>query len=62
MALSHPTKPALWEPVYLSADAQEGPAAFRAKRPPVWTMPFRLPHAGVPGPLSATAMGRPPLR
>jgi enoyl-CoA hydratase/carnithine racemase len=27
----------LWEPVYLSADAQEGPAAFRAKRPPVWT-------------------------
>jgi enoyl-CoA hydratase/carnithine racemase len=27
----------LWEPVYLSADAQEGPAAFRAKRPPGWT-------------------------
>lgn len=27
----------LWEPVYLSADAQEGPAAFRDKRPPVWT-------------------------
>jgi enoyl-CoA hydratase/carnithine racemase len=27
----------LWEPVYLSADAQEGPAAFREKRPPVWT-------------------------
>ena len=26
-----------WEPVYLSADAQEGPAAFRAKRPPAWT-------------------------
>ena len=28
----------LWEPVYLSADAQEGPAAFRAKRPPVWLL------------------------
>ncbi len=28
---------ALWEPVYLSADAQEGPAAFRDKRAPVWT-------------------------
>jgi enoyl-CoA hydratase/carnithine racemase len=27
----------LWEPVYLSADAQEGPAAFRDKRAPVWT-------------------------
>ncbi len=27
----------LWEPVYLSADAQEGPAAFRAQRAPVWT-------------------------
>jgi len=27
---------ALWEPVYLSADAQEGPAAFRDKRAPVW--------------------------
>ncbi|MGQ0632506.1 MAG: enoyl-CoA hydratase/isomerase family protein [Sporichthyaceae bacterium] len=27
----------LWEPVYLSADAQEGPAAFRDKRSPVWT-------------------------
>jgi enoyl-CoA hydratase/carnithine racemase len=27
----------LWEPVYLSADVQEGLAAFRAKRPPVWT-------------------------
>jgi enoyl-CoA hydratase/carnithine racemase len=26
----------IWEPVYLSADAQEGPAAFRDKRPPVW--------------------------
>jgi enoyl-CoA hydratase/carnithine racemase len=27
----------LWTPVYLSADAQEGPAAFRDKRKPVWT-------------------------
>jgi enoyl-CoA hydratase/carnithine racemase len=27
----------IWEPVYNSADAQEGPAAFREKRPPVWT-------------------------
>ncbi len=27
----------IWEPVYLSSDAQEGPAAFRDKRAPVWT-------------------------
>ena len=27
----------IWAPVYASADAQEGPAAFRDKRPPVWT-------------------------
>jgi enoyl-CoA hydratase/carnithine racemase len=27
----------IWAPVYHSADAQEGPAAFRNKRPPVWT-------------------------
>jgi enoyl-CoA hydratase/carnithine racemase len=27
----------IWEPVYLSADAQEGPAAFRDKRTPHWT-------------------------
>ena len=26
----------IWEPVYLSRDAQEGPAAFRDKRPPRW--------------------------
>jgi len=26
----------IWEPVYLSEDAQEGPAAFRDKRPPRW--------------------------
>lgn len=28
---------AIWEPVYRSADAQEGPTAFREKRTPVWT-------------------------
>jgi enoyl-CoA hydratase/carnithine racemase len=27
---------ALWEPVYLSEDAQEGPRAFRERRPPDW--------------------------
>lgn len=27
----------IWEPVYNSDDAQEGPAAFRDKRAPVWT-------------------------
>ena len=27
----------LWEHVYLSEDAQEGPRAFREKRKPVWT-------------------------
>ena len=26
----------LWEPVYLSADAQEGPRAFAEKRRPRW--------------------------
>jgi enoyl-CoA hydratase/carnithine racemase len=26
----------IWAPVYTSEDAQEGPAAFRARRPPVW--------------------------
>ncbi len=26
----------IWEPVYLSDDAQEGPRAFREKRPPRW--------------------------
>lgn len=26
----------IWEPVYVSADAQEGPTAFREKRTPVW--------------------------
>lgn len=26
----------IWEPVYRSEDAQEGPAAFRDKRAPVW--------------------------
>jgi enoyl-CoA hydratase/carnithine racemase len=27
----------LWEPVYRSRDAQEGPAAFRDRRAPVWS-------------------------
>lgn len=27
----------IWAPVYTSRDAQEGPAAFRDKRAPVWT-------------------------
>ncbi len=27
---------AIWEPVYLSEDAQEGPRSFREKRPPRW--------------------------
>ncbi|WP_131786061.1 enoyl-CoA hydratase-related protein [Protofrankia symbiont of Coriaria ruscifolia] len=27
----------IWEPVYLSQDAQEGPRAFSEKRTPVWT-------------------------
>jgi enoyl-CoA hydratase/carnithine racemase len=27
----------IWAPVYRSDDAQEGPAAFRDKRRPVWT-------------------------
>jgi enoyl-CoA hydratase/carnithine racemase len=27
----------IWKPVYLSDDAQEGPRAFREKRPPRWT-------------------------
>jgi len=27
----------LWEPVYLSEDAQEGPRAFAERRPPRWT-------------------------
>jgi len=26
----------IWAPVYRSQDAQEGPAAFRDKRPPAW--------------------------
>ena len=27
---------ALWDPVYLSEDAQEGPRAFKEKRVPRW--------------------------
>ena len=26
----------IWEPVYRSEDAQEGPRAFRERRPPRW--------------------------
>jgi enoyl-CoA hydratase/carnithine racemase len=43
LAAEHPLDEAyaeadrIWEPVYRSADAQEGPAAFRDKRRPVWT-------------------------
>ena len=43
LSARHPMSEALeeaeriWEPVYLSADAQEGPRAFSEKRPPVWT-------------------------
>jgi enoyl-CoA hydratase/carnithine racemase len=43
LAAEHPLDEAyaeadrIWEPVYRSTDAQEGPAAFRDKRRPVWT-------------------------
>ena len=43
LAAEHPLSQAyeeadrIWAPVYRSADAQEGPAAFRDKRRPVWT-------------------------
>ena len=43
LAAEHPLDEAyaeadrIWDPVYRSADAQEGPAAFRDKRRPVWT-------------------------
>jgi enoyl-CoA hydratase/carnithine racemase len=42
LAAEHPLRQAfaeaerLWEPVYLSQDAKEGPAAFRDKRAPEW--------------------------
>jgi len=42
LAASHPLPAAfgeaerIWAPVYRSEDAQEGPAAFRDKRPPAW--------------------------
>jgi enoyl-CoA hydratase/carnithine racemase len=42
LAAEHPLREAfdaaerIWEPVYRSEDAQEGPAAFRDKRPPAW--------------------------
>lgn len=43
LAAEHPLSAAfeaadqIWAPVYRSEDAQEGPAAFRDKRPPAWT-------------------------
>ncbi len=42
LAAEHPLHEAfdaaerIWEPVYRSEDAQEGPAAFRDRRPPAW--------------------------
>jgi enoyl-CoA hydratase/carnithine racemase len=36
MAAPYEEADALWEPVYKSADAQEGPRAFAEKRPPRW--------------------------
>ena len=36
MAAPYEAADALWEPVYRSADAQEGPRAFAEKRPPRW--------------------------
>jgi enoyl-CoA hydratase/carnithine racemase len=42
LAAEHPLSAAfgeadqIWAPVYRSEDAQEGPAAFRDKRPPAW--------------------------
>ena len=50
----------LFEPVYLSADAQEGPRAFAEKRAPVWQGRY----AGCGGPTRAPpaqqSAGRPP--
>ena len=34
---THDLADEIWRPVYLSADAQEGPRAFSEKRRPVWT-------------------------
>ena len=36
LAAAYEAADRIWEPVYLSEDAQEGPAAFRDKRAPVW--------------------------
>jgi len=36
LAAPYEAAEALWEPVYRSADAQEGPRAFAEKRPPRW--------------------------
>lgn len=37
VAAAYAAPEALWEPVHLSADAQEGPAALRDTGLPVWT-------------------------
>lgn len=37
MAEAYEEADRIWRPVYLSNDAQEGPAAFREGRPPRWT-------------------------
>jgi len=36
MAAAYDDADKLWDPVYRSEDAQEGPRAFAEKRPPVW--------------------------
>jgi enoyl-CoA hydratase/carnithine racemase len=36
LAAAHDLADEIWEPVYLSDDAQEGPTAFREKRAPQW--------------------------
>src|SRR5260370_34345853 len=46
----------IWAPVYHSADAQEGPAAFRHQRPPVWT------SSGTPAPHGGALRRRGPPR
>ena len=37
MAEAYERAEEIWAPVYRSADAQEGPAAFRDRRSPIWT-------------------------
>jgi len=36
MAAPYEAADALWEPVYVSEDAQEGPRAFAERRAPRW--------------------------